>query len=280
MSGLQKVVNILPPSADAAGMDLLIEAGRYGLSCLWHSEEGQRAEGVLIYYGTGRTDDESLAADIRRIFESEPLLNQGYRSVQVFHNFAESLVFPKKYFSPDHSDASLSLLFGETENAIRYEREIPGTDMICSYRVPEPLDAFFNSYLFSYRPSHPFAELLRKNNFDGNSIHCSIYPGCFRTLVRVKGQLQLAAVHEYSSPEDIAYTLLNICYQHTVKPDDMNLLLDGMIDNRSNLSLELTKYFLKTDFARHAGNISMTKALSEYPSHYFHNLIELAACGS
>jgi hypothetical protein len=221
-----------------------------------------------------------MAADIRRIFESEALLNQGYRSVNVFHNFAESLVFPKKYFSPEHADASLSLLFGETENATRYEREIPGTDMICSYRVPEPLDAFFNSYLFSYRPSHPFEGLLRKNNLDGNSIHCSIYPGSFRTVVRKNGRLQLAALYDYSSPEDIAYTLLNICHQHEVKPDDMKLLLDGMIDNRSNLSLELSKYFLQTDFARLTGDMSMTKGLSEFPSHYFHHLIELATCAS
>lgn len=281
MSGLQKVVSVLPAPEKAGELDLVIEAGPYGLSCLWHKDQGKTIEGALIHYAGGIRETTGLVKDIRHVFESEPLLNESHHSLRIFHNVPESLVFPKKYFSAPNAAASLSLLFGESEACLQQEADIAGTEMICCYRIPEPVHSFFNSYLFSYHPAHPFGCLLRKTaQEEPRLLRCTLYPGCFRTILLKENGLQLAALYEYQTPEDIAYTLLNICHQHEISPDDLALRLDGLIDAGSNLYAELSKYFLKAEFTRLPPGLTLARGIGEYPSHYFNNLIELASCAS
>lgn len=280
MSGLQKVVSILPEPDDAGALDLIVEAGSYGLSCLWYRHDEKRVEGILVSYGNGLTSGEQLARDIRRIFESEPVLNEGYRSVSVFHNFPETLIFPDRFFSEGNTTSSMKLFYGEPEAVRERQGIINGKEMTTAYRVPEPVDAFFNSYLFNYQPSHSFQALLTSPATKETCICCTLYPGCFRVLVYKEGKLQLAAIHDYFAPEDVAYVLLNICLQHEVKPADMPLVIDGMIEENSNLFLELSKYFQQVGFAETPSGIHLNRSIQEYPSHYFHHLIELATCAS
>ncbi|HEY4209695.1 MAG TPA: DUF3822 family protein, partial [Puia sp.] len=104
------------------------------------------------------------------------------------------------------------------------------------------------------------------------------YPDKMVALLIKEGKVHLMQTFHYQDSKDVVYYLLNTCRQLDIDPEEVRLLVGGLIDKQSALSEELYKYFLQVDFEHIDESIKVTDELRELPLHYFSSILKMAVC--
>ena len=102
-------------------------------------------------------------------------------------------------------------------------------------------------------------------------------PQYFRVLLKKQAAIHLAQTYSYTSPLDVVYFLLKICYEFELEQSTTNVILSGLMEKESPMFTELEQYFSHVHFA-HPPEISLPE--SKYPHYFFTSLYNLAACVS
>jgi hypothetical protein len=98
-------------------------------------------------------------------------------------------------------------------------------------------------------------------------------------VLAIRGaKVHLMQTFSYHDTKDVAYYLLNCCRQLGIDPEEVKLLIGGLIDRQSALSVELHKYFLEVIFEEIDESIKVTDELKELPLHYFSSILKMAVC--
>jgi Protein of unknown function (DUF3822) len=105
------------------------------------------------------------------------------------------------------------------------------------------------------------------------------YPNRVLVSVIKDKQLHLLQSYTYEAAEDVGYYLLNVCQQLQLAPENVPVILSGMIDVSSVLYTEIYKYFGQVSLEKFSVT-SAIPALEEYPPHFFSPLMKMALCVS
>lgn len=197
-----------------------------------------------------------------------------YRSVVVCSAFPQALLFPSKYFQKDY--AALDLVY-ETPAQDYFHDSIPEWQMVTAYSLPQLVsrqlhDSFPSAYYF-----HCYTPTIKIYNgyIADQQLSVHFTDQFFRVLVKKDAAIHLAQTYAYKTPLDVAYYLLNICYEFNLSQQDVFLILSGPVDKDSSLFSNLQQYFTNIHFAQQP---EITLPQSPYPQYYFTSLYNLAAC--
>ncbi|MEO6406832.1 MAG: DUF3822 family protein [Ferruginibacter sp.] len=272
---MNNLFKILPAAEAATGLHLLAEADETGIAFVFFRTSPFIAEGMLWYqYERDQTDTAKLNA-LETLLREEPFNGRPFLSVTLCFNGKETVLIPKKYYDASGAAAMLDLHYGEEKNASISSEKINKPEAILAYKIDSGLSAIWTSRFPGSSIRHSSALQINHFSITDNVLVCIVSPGNCKIIVYKNGLLQLEQKFDYMVPADVVYHLLNACTQFEMSPEEVTVLLSGLIESSSSLYKEIYKYFMHVKFDE-AATENASEAFMQYPPHYFSNLIHLA----
>ncbi len=275
---LKTAFRILPFVTVDQSMHLLVEVGAEGISFLYFTKEPLKAEGVLMCQFDKNLSALQTAAAIRNLISDEASLQQSFSSVNILHNVKESTLVPDNFHHPMMKEEILTTLFGSDRQTVIFDEHIRNKNITNIYRVAKPVVELL-------RESFPFSSAYHTNTLlvpqlrgGGVRLYCIVSQQTVKIVLLNEEVLQLTQQFCYQTAVDVVYHLLNAAERYEFPPENVELILSGMIDESSNLYKELYKYFLQISFAELPSGIAINDGFDEHPPHFFQHLILLSAC--
>ncbi len=268
--------NITPTGIPNNTLHLLIEVGDYGISFIWFTKNPLSVKGIAIYNFTSADH----TADIKNVLSMQEQFLSRLASVTICYDFKESLLIPGKYNHTSVTQEALSLVYGNDKTASMNNDLVTSVHIYNHYRIPKEVEMLFSKQFLKADIFHSTSLQMEQLNHSRDLLYCIIFHNSVKTFLYKGGTLQIVQQFNYTSPGDVAYFLLNICEQHSIKPADFQLRLSGMIDEQSKLYMELYQYFSRIDFDKAAPDIFVPDEIKNLPAHFLSHLTALASCVS
>lgn len=267
---MKKVFEI---TADSRGgitqpdLSIRIGAGHFAYAVTDH---GSGSLDQLSYY-TGNGSDSKQVADI---IDQSAVINQSFYNTRICYDYPGYILVPAAGLR--HEDAVAAMLMPQSGMTTITEL-LANWQLYEVFTVPAEIHQLFTRKFPSAKCFNQVGIQLKNTDagLEGGCIELDIRHDDFSILAARSGKLFIAQVFEYSTPEDVLYYLLSICRQFSFSQDDVQLNISGLVDKQSSLYKELYQYFAAICFRDTSWNMKGT----EYPSHFFTSLNDLATCG-
>ncbi len=215
---------------------------------------------------------------IKTIIDSKTVLQQNYATTNIFYNFLHSSLVPAKYFVETEKEKVLTLMFGIDADTYSFQENVINNNIKNIYRISTNIYDTVNNILSNNSFMHSTSVQIPVGKYLKNTIECIVYGNSIKVLLFKEGNIQIVQFFEYVAPIDVSYHLLNVCERFTISPNDVQLILSGMIEENSNLYTDIYKYFLHISFANLPKDIIIAEDMKVMPNHFYTNLIALAQC--
>jgi len=261
---------------------LLVEVNAHSFT---YTLLNQRNMGPLVikYFQLDQEKNKHLTDTLREILEGDPLLKRTVKETLLVYNFPESSLVPEPLFSMDTNKEIIDIVHGNLQKGLVLSEKIPWWELFNVYRISPDLHHLLQQQFTAGKYWHYYSLLLKSYKmFDSGSgqdcMKVVFYPDKMVALVVRQGKVHLMQTFHYQDARDVAYHLLNTCKQLDINPEEVRMIVGGLIDRQSILSEELYKYFLQIDFEEIDESIKITDELKELPLHYFSSILKMAVC--
>ncbi len=272
---LERAFNLLPPH-QASAARLIIEIDEDQVSFLFYNDDDS-ATGLLKFYFDKNSTQQDIADAINKIRAKESDLQQSFKSVGVFYNFAEVTIIPTAYENTGANKKLLQLQFNKTPLSEIGHEEISQQQLSCIYKIPTLVQqAIVQNFPASILCHSTACQARDYSVIDQTRI--IFYKTKFKLFIIDNNQLKLAQSFSYSNEADVLYHLLN-CFELLEKdPKKAEITISGMIEKDSKVYESIHQYFYSIDFAGTGEQITLSGGLADYPVHFFYHLLQFAKC--
>ena len=256
---------------------LFIEISLWGISYVIIGEDGF-CIALICYHYPANTELNQAAISIKQSVADNLILQEKFSKVTIVYAFPTAMLVPQHFINTVNQKEILELQFGDISDAFIRSDFNYKENIQTIYAVPKQIDVVL-SYLFSADISiHQYALLPAIGTFQQHHLYCIFGIEQFTAMLFKEGKLQCIQSYNFKAPEDITFFMLQLCESFEIPADDIEVQLNGMIDQKSNLYEELYHYFLKIKFGTLPGNFTYPEDFNQYPSQYFSHLFEMIAC--
>jgi hypothetical protein len=210
-------------------------------------------------------------------------MQQQYGSVQVYYNNLNGLLIPDRYYNKEHTGQWLELVNGDLHEELPLQDVIPEMSIRHLYSVSPSL----HEELARKYPSADFAHFntawLRKKYRQSQKptlLEVILYPSHIIVTLWKQEQLLIIQCYEYDTPEDVAWWLLNVTSQWELLPEELAVVVSGLVETQSPMYSEIHKYFLDVELDTRPPGFRYDFSFDNYPQHFFSPIFSLALCGS
>jgi len=238
---------------------------------------------VVKHFQIDPSRDHPLADALRDILREESLLRRPVKETLLVYNFPESSLVPEPLFSMDTNKEMIDLIHGNLQKGLILSEKIPWWELFNVYRIAPELHQLLQGQFTAGKYWHYYSLMLKSYKmFDSTeNLDCLkvIFYSDKMVVLAIRGtKVHLMQTFPYHDTRDAAYHLLNCCRQLAISPEEVKLLIGGLIDRQSAISDELYKYFLHINFEEIDESIKVTDELKELPLHYFSSILKMAVC--
>jgi len=261
---------------DTDNSDLYIEISTQGLSYIILDRGICIA--LVIYHFEAGTSDDTAAGYIHQVIKDQPILLQKFKSIHIIYSYVPAVLVPQAFINNMDNNAILELVYGDDSERVTRTDFLYRYAIQNVYGVPSVVEMVMTRYFGVAEFTHIFSLLPDVVKEHGNFLYCIFSAGNLKALLIKEGKIQVIQNFKYTTPEDVAYQLLNLCHRFEVSANEVVIRLSGMIDINSALYNELYKYFLLLEFEKLPGQFEYPQEIKQYPDHYFSHLFSIAAC--
>jgi len=211
------------------------------------------------------------------------LLRRPVKETLLVYNFPECSLVPETLFTMDTNREIIDTIHGNLSKGLILTEKIPWWELFNVYRISPDLHHLLQQQFSAGKYWHYYSLLLKSfKMFDSTDpddcIKVIFYSDKMVALFVRNGKVHLMQTFLYQDTKDVAYHLLNCCHQLGIHQEKVKVLVGGLIDRQSALSVELHKYFLRIHFEEIDESIKVTDELKELPLHYFSSILKMAVC--
>ncbi len=233
---------------------------------------------VSVYNFESNASEQDKYKALHLILHQDSIAQQHYSRTDIIWCNKQSIITPQQFFARDESAAALNLVYGDaaiynTKNDLVLKHQVYNV-----YRVDAAVDKLVADTFNTAVQWHQYSLLLNFAAATENLLYCNFNAGNITVMLRKQQQLQMVQTFAYSTPQDAAYHLLNICKSYSVNVAEMVITASGMIDESSILYAELHKYFTGIEFLPLPPAFEYCDEITNYPAHYFSHIFTTAAC--
>lgn len=274
---MKTLFEILPASIDAENCTLVCELGTEGISCAVKSEEKNSFVGMANYHFDISRPQVGFSIALQILFHQKEWLSQRFKKASIFYSVAESVLIPFSLYDSTKNNEVLNLVHGDLQNSSTVLADVITEQEIYNvFRVPTAVYNAIQSQFPNITSSHQYSALLKQKMSDKNKLSVIFYSQKMVVSLFKNGKFHLFNCFNYRTPEDVSYTLLNICQQF--ETPDIDLEISGLLEKDSGLFQEVYKYFTNITFASLSPDCIYSDAILQYPPHYFSHIFALDTC--
>lgn len=244
------------------------------------NREKKRLEAFIGFHFENKMDEAVFNSRWNEVLEEFPFLNKHYSSVFVNYLNSGAALLPGTDISETGAAAIFTLLHGQENSAITKTDFVMADNLQVIYSIPPVINNIIQRTYINADTKHYYSRelsALAKSAYE-NILQVNFPGRHFSVCVMKQRKLQLFNLYEYTRPEDVLYYLLTIAKEFDCNREEINLVIGGMVDEKSALFDELKKYFLNIQFALKPETVDCSAAFEEYPLHYFHSIFTIASC--
>jgi len=274
---MKKIFEIVPVSVEAGHCTLICEMSNEGFSFTIKDETENKFIALTVYHFDKSTPPVGFPIALQIIFHENKLLSEPFKKVIIVYSFPESVLIPFAQYDETQNENVLNLVYGDLQiNEIILRDVVPGRSIYNVFRIPSSVFDVLQKQFPNAVSMHQYSVLLQENATDKNKLSLIFYGQKMVVSLIKNGGHQLINSFNYHSPQDVAYTVLNICQQFDVPGVDIEI--SGLLEKRSALFKEVYKYFETIDFAVLPQDKNYNEDILELPSHYFSHIFALDSC--
>ncbi|MEP7255916.1 MAG: DUF3822 family protein [Ferruginibacter sp.] len=256
---------------------LFIEAGPMGISFAILNT-GDCFQAVVTYSFSNKMNEPKQCEKIKEILLHDELLQKPFAKTHIIWSYPESILVPPNLVDAENNNDMLNLVYGDAPKGVIKSDFLYKHNLHNVYRVPETVRESVEAKFPYATQTHQYSLLVNRETNGGDELFVVFYTSSLTLMLLKEGHLQVIQNFAFSSPEDTAYHLLNVCKSFDVQPNKVILHISGMIDEKSNLYAAIYKYFLHIEFDKLPGNYTYAEEIKDHPPHFFSHLFALAAC--
>jgi hypothetical protein len=250
---------------------LLCELSQHHIGLAWADAATRQLKGASYYELRNLPEPDKL----QDVLRAEKIGLKNTNRVVIGSAFKNVLLIPHSQFSEESAASLYTTMHGSTGDPLHFD-EVQPYNLVIVHAVPQGM----MDVLKSAQPAevmHVYGcGLKAANAFSaGDAVTVHFTNKEIRVMAVKEAQLKLAQTFCYTTPLDVVYYLLAVCRAHDFSQTETILLLSGMVHEDSAMYKELYQYFSKIRLWKPAAKTTLQ---SEYPSHFFSSLYNLAAC--
>lgn len=233
---------------------------------------------VSVYNFENNTTLADRQALLQTILQEDSIAQQYYSRTDIIWCNEQSIITPQQFFAREESAAALNLVYGDAAICNTKHDLVLKHQVYNVYRVDAALEKLVTEKFNTAAQWHQYSLLLNFAAATENLLYCNFNAGNITVMLRKQKQLQVVQTFAYSTAQDAAYHLLNVCSCYNVNAAETVITASGMIDEASNLYAELYKYFAGINFLQLPEAFEYCDEINNYPAHYFSHIFTTAAC--
>jgi hypothetical protein len=273
---MKKVFEILPPSVEAANCILICEVSNEGFSFTIKDENQNLFVALSVYHFDKSTPPVGFPIALQIVFHENKLLSEPYKKIIIIYSFSESVLVPFSLYDGIQNEDVLNLVHGDLpNNDTIFTDIITGQNMYNFFRISTLLLDVINAQFPTANCLHQYSFLLRQPT-EKNKLSIIFYSQKMVVSLVKNGKHQLINSFSYHSPEEVSYTLLNICEQFDVPEIDIEIC--GLVEKKSSLFKDIYKYFQNVEMSVLPEGKNVSEEILQYPAHYFSHILALDSC--
>ena len=274
---MRTVFEILPSSFDSENCKLICEVSDEGFTFSIKDEVKNAFVGLGIYHFDKTKPLVGLPIALQVFFHQKGILVKKFKSICIVYSFSESVLIPFSLYNKEKNCGMMNMMFGDlNEKETIFTDEIKELSMYAVYRVPTAIDEVIEEQFASHSRIHAYSLLLKKNKAETELLSVVFYTKKIIVCLVKDRKQQLINTFHYRTPEDVSYTLLNICSQFNIK--NPPLFISGLLEENSPLYKELYKYFETIELASLPEGSLYSEEIMSFPSHYFSYIFAADSC--
>ena len=276
---MKPAFNILPEPSDRNGLNMLIEAGNYGISFTWFTRSPHAIVGIQVYNFDSKLFPSEWTALLHKIYDEQEIFRSAFREVCLCVDFPESIFIPGEMYDKATATDLLEKSWQTDPDDTICTDILKDQKLFNVYALNSEIETFFRSRYSKLNISHSSSLELPVLS-QSNALTCIIYHNSIKVFAYENGAFLYTGYCAYAKPVDAAYFLLNICESYRLSPNTIPLRICGMIDVYSSLYNELYKYFMHVEFLPAKDGVEFHERIKFYPPHFLSHQTMLTTCAS
>lgn len=274
---MRTVFEILPSSVNPESCKLLCEVSNEGFSFCIKNEETNSFLGLGVYHFDKNKPAVGLPIALQILFHQKEIFSGKFKKVCVVYSFCQSTLIPFSMYDGDKNELLMNMMFGDlAQNETILTDRLPDQSMYNCYRVPTALLEVIQAQFADPSCSHQYSLLLKNAAVESDRLTVIFYTQKLVACLIKDGKFQLLNSYNFETPEDVSYTLLNICKQFNIA--DPHLIIHGLLEENSPLYKDIYKYFNDIELASLPSGSVYSDEIMKFPSHYFSYIFAIDSC--
>jgi len=274
---MRTVFEILPSSVNPESCKLLCEVSNEGFSFCIKDEESNSFLGLGVYHFDKNKPAVGLPIALQILFHQKETFSGKFKKVCVVFSFCQSTLIPFSVYDRDKNELLMNMMFGDLgQNETILTDVLPDHSLYNCYRIPTALLEVIQTQFPDSSCSHQYSLLLKNLPVENDRLALIFYTQKFVACLIKEGKFQLVNSYNFETPEDVSYTLLNICKQFNIA--DPHLMIHGLLEENSPLYKDIYKYFNNIELASLPSNSVYSDEIMKFPSHYFSYIFAIDSC--
>ena len=211
-------------------------------------------------------------------------LQQPYQTIKIFLETNSSTLVPSPIFNTDDVNGFAQFNFQVDDHDKIFHEKLPNLDAYLVYTFPEKLlnilsESFKNYKYFSH--SGAFIEsliVLNKNQKNQTTLFINVRKSFLDIAIINNQKLLFFNTFKYSTKEDFIYFVIYVMEQLQLNPEEVELVLMGMIERNSGLFETVIKYVRNVRFQAKIEKFNYSYIFNELSIHKYINFLLFELC--
>ncbi len=237
------------------------------------------AAGDKLYGLSFYSAEEVTGGLIEEVLRENAGLKQNFIKVLISYDYQQNVLLPTGEYSDADALLVLQQMHGVNGQSVTKSEVVPGWQLQNMFAIPrEVYDVMIAQFPNAiYRHHHTIGVRAARLTDKEHLMLLDLRRDEFSLILIHRNQLLLAQTYLYITPADVLYILLNVCQQHGISQELLQLELSGLIEKDSSLYREIHQYFLDVNFRSPSWGDDSSHDQS-YPPHFFTSFNDLVLC--
>jgi hypothetical protein len=247
---------------------------------IYHPEQNKFLSLESISFGMGKNQDEYINW-LKDLIKSHEWLKLPFDEVKLLIEINKSTLIPDPLFDKNELETYVNFNFKQQEG-LQLNHDIVSTldaHIVYAYpgKVIECVREFYPELIFKSHSSNLIESLILKykNAIQQKRTFVHVRRNHLDIIILEGKKLLYFNTFNFRTKEDFIYYVIFVIEQLGLNPEEIDLILLGLIDQQSGLFDMIYKYVRNIRFIESDENRKYSYIFDEFPSHYYYNLLNL-----